>query len=900
MLDGYILSTPAFSSNLRLLARYLHLDGLNLNENFSRVASKRLTDIGTYCHLHLHCKHMCKLTTVIDVSYGPRPYGGMVGSGGGSTGLSTTAGSCPYSHTSVGLTPQTVVQDQTSCAAVNKGSLPNAETAETIKKLPDQGYLDLIASAAQNIGRTARGTLLSDTQLTYLNRTVVTNSNVDLTGHQLESSKQLPKKTTSPASEMRPEKLPAKPDQIGCTRHSSERVVLNISGLRFETQSSTLRKFPNTLLGNPLKLDRYYDPLRNEYFFDRNRPSFDAILYYYQSGGRLRRPVNVPIDVFTEEIQFYEIDEDAIEKYRDDEGFIREEVKVLPENELQRKIWLLFEYPESSMPARVIAVISILVIILSIVIFCIETLPHFKHYKVITLEKYELSIVEQVPVGPNISQAETELTTTLPNQYDQNELENNHCMASQHPLECLVITDDDSPGIEDPFFLVETVCIVWFTFDLLVRFASSPEKLVFFRNIMNFIDIVAIIPYFITLGTMLAEASRTQNQAMSLAILRVIRLVRVFRIFKLSRHSKGLQILGQTLKASTRELGLLVFFLLICVILFSSAVYFAEIDSDRTYFRSIPDAFWWAVVTMTTVGYGDMRPVTVWGKLVGSLCAIAGVLTIALPVPVIVSNFNYFYHRETETEDKQTFIHVQSCASYASSSSSECDASDIQKKPVDDVEATLCSAVPYCQEVETLNGPDLSPKQISYPDQLNSFEPLLSPTNEAYLLDTGGIFRSSTADEVLRKCSMSFKSRNDKSDFHTRSLGLNPSDDMDVGEFFSLSPPLKTSPTSQQKSQEPSVKIFSEEDLSLRCKSSHGQDSLGDLKVVLGTKDTEFHFRFVAVPQRASFSSVPSSILIVSHVHVLLGLRQMLLLVVPFYRTTTRISALKERCPKAC
>ncbi len=122
---------------------------------------------------------------------------------------------------------------------------------------------------------------------------------------------------------------------------------------------------------------------------------------------------------------------------------------------------------------------------------------------------------------------------------------------------------------------------------------------------MNVIDLFAIIPYFITLGTILADDQRrSAGQATSLAILRVIRLVRVFRIFKLSRHSKGLQILGQTLHASMRELGLLMFFLIIGVILFSSAVYFAEVTEQDTYFKSIPDAFWWAMITMTTVGYG--------------------------------------------------------------------------------------------------------------------------------------------------------------------------------------------------------------------------------------------------------------------------------------------------------
>ncbi|XP_025889024.1 potassium voltage-gated channel subfamily A member 1 isoform X2 [Nothoprocta perdicaria] len=262
-----------------------------------------------------------------------------------------------------------------------------------------------------------------------------------------------------------------------------ERVVINIAGLRFETQLKTLAQFPNTLLGNPKKRMRYFDPLRNEYFFDRNRPSFDAILYYYQSGGRLRRPVNVPLDMFSEEIKFYELGEEAMEKFREDEGFIKDEERPLPEKEYQRQVWLLFEYPESSGPARVIAIVSVMVILISIVIFCLETLPELKEDKEYTVQR-------------------TDNTTQV---YKSN-----------------IFTD--------PFFVVETLCIIWFSFELVVRFFACPSKTDFFKNIMNFIDIVAIIPYFITLGTEMAEREGTQKgeQATSLAILRVIRLWAAF------------------------------------------------------------------------------------------------------------------------------------------------------------------------------------------------------------------------------------------------------------------------------------------------------------------------------------------------------------------------------------
>ncbi|KAL7012555.1 hypothetical protein ACKWTF_014919 [Chironomus riparius] len=413
-----------------------------------------------------------------------------------------------------------------------------------------------------------------------------------------------------------------------------ERVVINISGLKFETQLRTLNQFPETLLGDPSRRIRYFDPLRNEYFFDRNRPSFDAILYYYQSGGRLRRPVNVPLDTFSEELTFYELGEQAINKFREDEGFVKEEEHLMPTDEFQRQVWLLFEHPDSSMAARIVAIVSVFVILTSIVIFCLETMPKFKHYKIQAMNMFK---TDRKSMG---------------------------------------IEEDEVPNLYDPFFIIETACIVWFTIEYLVRLLSCPVKRSFICDMMNIIDIIAIIPYFITLGTVMAEdenllllpmapiGDKLSNQAMSLAIFRVIRLVRVFRIFKLSRHSKGLQILGRTLKASMRELGLLIFFLFISVVLFSSAVYFAEAGSESSQFKSIPDSFWWAVVTITTVGYGDMAPIGSLGKIVGALCAIAGVLTISLPVPVIVSNFTYFYHLETDQEDMQSqnFNHVTSCS----------------------------------------------------------------------------------------------------------------------------------------------------------------------------------------------------------------------------------------------
>ena len=116
---------------------------------------------------------------------------------------------------------------------------------------------------------------------------------------------------------------------------------------------------------------------------------------------------------------------------------------------------------------------------------------------------------------------------------------------------------------------------------------------------------------------------------------------------KISRYYAGLQVFGRAVHDCRDKLRALAMCVLIVVILFSSFMYFAEsIGDDRnaSKFRSIPDTFWYTIITMVTVGYGDVVPKTMWGKILGSYCALCGVIILyCFPTPIVVVHFNKLY-----------------------------------------------------------------------------------------------------------------------------------------------------------------------------------------------------------------------------------------------------------------
>ena len=186
------------------------------------------------------------------------------------------------------------------------------------------------------------------------------------------------------------------------------------------------------------------------------------------------------------------------------------------------------------------------------------------------------------------------------------------------------------------FWDFEIFSVVVFTVEYMSRLWTCVEdpryrdpimgRLKYAVSFLALVDLFAILPFY---APMLI--------AFDLRFLRAVRLFRVFRLLKVARYSKAMNSLGDVLKAQRAELGVTVIAVLLFLLIASTIMFDVEHEAQPNNFPDIPSAMWWGVVTLTTVGYGDIYPITPLGKFLGAIIALLGIGLFALPAGIIAS-----------------------------------------------------------------------------------------------------------------------------------------------------------------------------------------------------------------------------------------------------------------------
>ena len=335
------------------------------------------------------------------------------------------------------------------------------------------------------------------------------------------------------------------------TEDKRVRITFNVSGRRFETWSSTLKRYPDTLLGGEM-MERFHNSETGEYILNRDPLIFKYVLNFYRT-GKLHCFWGYCHHEFIEELNFYGIPVELVNSCCDD--FLKREktgpqlkssteIAQSAENflanstgSLRERLWYLFEYPQHSLLGTLILYFVGLFILASVVGTVTET----------------------------------------------------------------VLCPDKPCGLKYKweFFTLEGVCVGAFTLEFVARFWAAPSRKAFMKEILNIIDLVAIIPFYLTVTFLLVTNGAGGG---SLKLLAALKVLRVVRVFKLARHSAKLRELGLTIKNASSDLAFLSFALFMAVLLFASVIYFAERDNDPPTFSSILDAMWYAGVTIITLG----------------------------------------------------------------------------------------------------------------------------------------------------------------------------------------------------------------------------------------------------------------------------------------------------------
>jgi len=219
-------------------------------------------------------------------------------------------------------------------------------------------------------------------------------------------------------------------------------------------------------------------------------------------------------------------------------------------------------------------------------------------------------------------------------------------------LSVLTVMLETVPSLEEKFgntfFYLEWIFTVIFTIEYVLRLWIVNKPMKYATSFYGVVDLISIIPAFLSFFIVGSQ---------SLLVIRALRLLRIFRIFKLAGHFRQGLVLVIALRRSVPKISVFLFTILLITMIFGSVMYLIETDSGGG-FDSIPRSIYWAIVTLTTVGYGDISPQTNLGQFIAAIVMILGYAVIAVPTGIVT---NELLNERKEAENINT-QHCQSCA----------------------------------------------------------------------------------------------------------------------------------------------------------------------------------------------------------------------------------------------
>ena len=185
--------------------------------------------------------------------------------------------------------------------------------------------------------------------------------------------------------------------------------------------------------------------------------------------------------------------------------------------------------------------------------------------------------------------------------------------------------------------IIEFFSVIIFSIEYLLRIYLSKSPLKYIFSFYGIIDLLAILPFYL-------------NISLDLRSLRSFRIFRIFRALKIVRYNKALKRFGVAAKIVKEEVILFLIIIMILIFIVSSGIYFFENEAQPENFKSIPHSFWWTIVTLTTVGYGDVYPITIGGKIFTFFVLLLGVAVITVPAGLVATALSKARQMEDEND----------------------------------------------------------------------------------------------------------------------------------------------------------------------------------------------------------------------------------------------------------